>query len=337
MMLQQPTAWLAPTARYLGQAADSLAAARLSVLIFHRVLQQPDPIFPGEVDAQRFDQLMGLMKRSFNVLTVGDAAARLKVGRLPARALAITFDDGYADNAEIALPILQSHGLKASFFVATGFLDGGRMWNDTVIETIRAAQATSLDLSGFGFGTVDIRSADQRRQVIGSLLSKIKYLSLLERQDGLQHLMAAAGVSDLPGNLMMRSDQVQQLHRAGMEIGGHTVNHPILRVLPDAQARSEIEQGKQTLESLIGAPVDVFAYPNGKPDQDYDQRHRDMVQALGFKAALTTAPGVATAQSPHFELPRFSPWDRSPTRWLGRLWAQRLSRQQHARALTSTV
>lgn len=335
--MQRSESWLAPAARHLGQAADALSAPRLSVLIFHRVLQQPDPIFPGEMDARRFDGLMGLLSRSFNVLTVGDAAAKLKRGNLPARAVAITFDDGYADNEAIALPILQRHGLKASFFVATGFLDGGRMWNDTVIETVRAAKAKTLDLSSFGLASVDIGSADQQRQAIESLLSKIKYLSLQEREDWLQRLRVIAGSPTLPNDLMMRSDQVQHLHRAGMEIGGHTVNHPILRVLPDSEARQEIQKGKQALESLIGAPVDVFAYPNGKPDKDYDQRHRDMVRELGFNVAVTTAPGVVTAESPSFEWPRFTPWDRSPTRWLGRLWAQRLRQQAHATALTAAL
>jgi peptidoglycan/xylan/chitin deacetylase (PgdA/CDA1 family) len=328
-------AWVAPWLRLAGQTAESSALPGLSVLIFHRVLPQPDPIFPGEMDAQRFDTLMALLSRSFNVLTVGDAAAKLRAGGLPPRALAITFDDGYADNEAIALPILQRHGLKASFFVATGFLDGGRMWNDTVIEAVRAAKASTLDLSPLGMSPVNISSADQRRAAIELLLSKIKYLSLQDREDWLQRLQVIAGSPGLPNDLMMRSDQVQNLHRAGMEIGGHTVNHPILRVLPDSEARSEIQEGKQTLESLIGAPVDVFAYPNGKPDKDYDQRHRDMVRQLGFKCAVTTAPGVVTADSPNFELPRFTPWDRSPTRWLSRLWVHRIRRQVHATALTN--
>ena len=326
--------WVAPLFRRAGQAVESMTTPHLSVLIFHRVLEGSDPLFPGEMDAPRFDRLMSLVSQSFNVLTVGDASIGLKKGSLPPRAMAITFDDGYADNESIALPILQRHGLKATFFVATGFLDGGRMWNDTVIETIRAASVDTLDLSSFGMGLVNLGSADQRRAVIESLLFMIKYLSLPEREDALERLRHIVGSPTLPDDLMMRSEQVRNLHRAGMEIGGHTVNHPILRVLPDFEARSEIQKGKQALESLVGAPVDVFAYPNGKPDKDYDQRHRDMVRELGFKCAVTTASGVGTEKSPSFELPRFTPWDRSPTRWLGRLWAQRLRRQAHATALT---
>ena len=71
---------------------------------------------------------------------------RLQQGRLPPRALAITFDDGYADNRTVAAPLLERHGLPCTFFVATGFLDGGRMWNDTLIETVRRAPGQTLDL-----------------------------------------------------------------------------------------------------------------------------------------------------------------------------------------------
>ena len=118
-------------------ASPAGTKARLQVLIFHRVLPVPDPLFPDEVDARRFDELCGWLKGWFNMLSLDDAVARIKTGTLPTRAACITFDDGYADNYQVALPILRRHGLTATFFVATGFLDGGRMWNDTVIESVR--------------------------------------------------------------------------------------------------------------------------------------------------------------------------------------------------------
>jgi peptidoglycan/xylan/chitin deacetylase (PgdA/CDA1 family) len=64
----------------------------------------------------------------------------------------ITFDDGYADNVEVALPILLRYEIAADFFVSTGFLDGGRMWNDTVIEAFRATPLDRVDLGDFGLG-----------------------------------------------------------------------------------------------------------------------------------------------------------------------------------------
>ena len=315
---------LAGLARGAVGLADAVTTRRVSILIFHRVLPQADPLFPGEMHAARFDRLMGILARGFNVLTLGQALALRAEDRLPPRALVITFDDGYADNADVALPILQRHGLRATFFVSSGFLDGGRMWNDTVIEAVRASAAGALPAGLFGLAALPLGTPDDRRKAIEALLGKLKYLTLGEREASLRQLLAAFGNPHLPHGLMMRSNQVLQLHAAGMEIGGHTVHHPILRVLPDTEARAEIAEGRERLQAVIDAPVSVFAYPNGRPGQDYDARHVAMVRQLGFSGAVSTSPGAALGTDDAFELPRFTPWDRSTVRWVGRLMYQRL-------------
>lgn len=296
-----------------------LASPRLSILIFHRVHARADDIFPHEPDAARFERLMRLVARSFRVMTLGEALTCLTQGSLPPRALVITFDDGYADNAEIALPILQHHGLTASFFVSTGFLDGGRMWNDSVIECLRSCRHKEIDLETFGLGICSLAGATERRCVIEALLPRIKYLSLAEREEAIGQLQQICGVTELPTNLMMRSEQVREMHCAGMEIGAHTVNHPILTTLIPSHAEYEISEGRSKLQSIIDAPVDIFAYPNGKPGRDYDHTHASLVKTLGFRGAVTTAPGVGKSGDDLFQLPRFTPWDDSLTSWATRL------------------
>ncbi len=318
--------------RGVAAVQDSVGAPRLSILIFHRVLAEPDPLFPGEMDARRFDRLCAMLARDYRVLTLGQAVALRGQRRLPARALCITFDDGYADNATIALPILQRHGLVASFFVSTGFLDGGRMWNDTVIECLRRSRAEAVDLSAHDWGRWPLRSSTERRAAIDAVLPRIKYQPLDAREPLLQALAAAAGRPALPDDLMMRSDQVRELADAGMEIGGHTVRHPILTELPDEQARAEIREGRDRLQQITGREVGVFAYPNGGPDRDYDQRHVAMVKDLGFCAAVSTATGVVAGDADPYQLPRFTPWDRSDARWTLRLLANRLGPTGHQRA-----
>jgi peptidoglycan/xylan/chitin deacetylase (PgdA/CDA1 family) len=140
---------LPPLQSKLLQAAGTLASRRgpasLLVLIYHRVLPTRDPLLPDEPDAADFSAQMDLIGRNFRVLPLREAVQRLRSGDLPARSVSITFDDGYANNCEVALPILRERGIPATVFVATGFLNGGRMFNDTVIEAIRRAGA-ELDL-----------------------------------------------------------------------------------------------------------------------------------------------------------------------------------------------
>lgn len=291
------------------------AGARLSVLIFHRVLPAPDPLFPDEIDAARFTQVCAWARQWFQVLALDEAISQLREGRLPARALAITFDDGYADNHDIALPILQRAGLTATFFVTTGFLDGGRMWNDTLIEAVRGTRRELLDLSHVGvpgLSTLPMGTTAQRRAAIPQLIRACRYLPPAERARAVEAVARAAD-APLPDDLMMRHTQVQALHRAGMGVGGHTVSHPILARLQPADAQREIEGGKARLEELLQARVPLFAYPNGRPDEDFRAEHAEMVRAAGFDAAVTTAWGSARADSHPFQLPRFTPWDRN--RW----------------------
>lgn len=292
---------------------------RLSVLTFHRVLAQPDRLRYGEPDVQQFDRMMRLISASFVVLQMRQAIELIKQNDLPRRALVISFDDGYADNAKLALPVLLRHGLVATFYVSTGFLNGGRMWNDSVIESIRGCTSERLDLGFLGLEEMHLPDDDARRSVIAVLLHRIKYLKLQERDAAVERLRIACGSPQLPSDLMMNPEQVRQLALAGMEVGGHTVSHPILTSLSRPEAEDEIRSGKQALEAMIQSSVSTFAYPNGKPDKDYDNSHVDIVKSLGFSGAVSTAKGVAAYGDDLFQLPRISPWGATVAVWAFRL------------------
>lgn len=288
--------------------------ARLSILIFHRVLSKIDLLCPDEPDVSRFDEIMGWVDKWFQVLPLDRAVRQLRAGTLPARAAAITFDDGYADNATNALPILKRHGMRATFFVATSFLDGGRMWNDTLIEALRVCQADSLDLSEEGFGCLKLGSIADRQVAIKSMLGRVKYLDPDKRNEVVAWVQRRANVV-LPDDMMMTSSQVIELRDAGMQIGAHTLTHPILTSLSDDEALAEIKASKVALETLLCEPVSLFAYPNGKPGKDYLGKHVEMVRRAGFSAAVSTAVGVSSAATDLFQLPRFTPWDRTRLRY----------------------
>jgi peptidoglycan/xylan/chitin deacetylase (PgdA/CDA1 family) len=288
--------------------------ARLSVLIFHRVLPQIDPLFPDEMHTRRFEELCGWMAAWFNVLPLDQAAAHLKAGTLPARAACITFDDGYADNYHIALPILQRHGLTATFFISTDFLDGGRMWNDSIIETVRTYPLPSLDLTSLGLGVHSVSSIDNKRAAIAALIGQIKYRPVEQRVSITEQLAKLADVQ-LPNDLMMKSSEVKTMRQSGMQIGAHTASHPILARLTDGQARQEIEGSKLFLEQLLGERVGLFAYPNGKPGEDYTPQTVDVVRSLGFDAAVSTQGGASGMGDDLLQIRRFTPWDTSRLRF----------------------
>ena len=310
------TAWFAGSLANL--AAPAGPRGRLSILIYHRVLPAVDPLFPSEMDSAAFDCHMKFLAGSFNVLPLSEAVEKLARGSLPSRAACVTFDDGYADNAEVALPILQRYGICATFFIASGFLDGGWMFNDGVIESVRGARGSSLDLSEVGCGELDVSTNPARRQAIATILASVKYLPQAARDAKVGRIIELAAVGR-PAGLMMRSEQVRALHAAGMEIGGHTVTHPILARLDPAAARDEIARGKEQLEGIIRAPVTLFAYPNGKPATDYACEHVAMVRELGFKGAVSTSWGVGTRDADPYQLPRVTPWGATPARFTLRL------------------
>ncbi|MDL1866023.1 polysaccharide deacetylase family protein [Betaproteobacteria bacterium PRO4] len=291
--------------------------AKLSIAIYHRVLPEPD-FLTGEGGIADFEKGLGYLARNFHILPLAEAANHLRNGTLPNRAACITFDDGYADNAEIALPLLQKYGLPATFFIAAGFLDGGRMWNDTVIESVRLARGDQLDLSAIDLGNHDIATLEQRRKTLNLLIGKLKYLPHGTRASQIEKLRTLISAK-LPDNLMMTSAQVRQLHDAGMEIGGHTLTHPILASIDETAARMEITKGKAKLEAITGTPLRLFAYPNGKPGKDYLSAHVEMVKDAGFEAAVSTAWGAARQDSDLFQLPRFTPWDKSEWRYVLRM------------------
>lgn len=281
-----------------------------------------------------FDRLCASLARFFNVMSLGAVGEAIRTqGRLPDRAVVLTFDDGFADNAEIAAPILARHGLTASVFVTTGYLDGGIMFNDAVVEALRTARRDTLDLAALGIdleGKRSLNRLEERVQLKGELLRAFKYRSVEERL----RLAATLGEllnADPAPSLMMRPAQVKQMADEGFEIGGHTVTHPILATLPPGDAAQEIREGREQLEAIIQRPVVSFAYPNGRPNQDYDLHHVSALEVAGFKQAVTTAYGTARSDDDLLQLPRLTCWDRRALtfvpRMLGHYWRGRRGRQ----------
>jgi peptidoglycan/xylan/chitin deacetylase (PgdA/CDA1 family) len=289
----------------------------VSILTYHQVLPQLDDMRPMETTVSEFEWQMELLSKHFNPISLSDALTLLEYGELPDRAVCVTFDDGYANNEELAMPILTRLGIPATVFVSTDFLNGGRMWNDSVIEALRIAEGEELDLTLAGLGCYPILSIEERRKAAGVIIREIKHWPPEKRAEAVASIEAMVG--SLPTNMMMTDDQVRSLNKNGIDIGAHTKSHPILSTLELDSAREEVVGSKQYLESILGGEVRCFAYPNGRPGIDYRMEHRDIVEIAGFDAAVSTNWGVASSLSDKWQLPRFTPWDKTPLRFMVRL------------------
>ena len=287
---------------------------RVVIVNYHRVLAAPSPFLRSEPDIDIFTWQMELLARCFNVLSLREALAAVDAGRVPPRAVCITFDDGYRSVHDLALPVLRRLGLPATVFVSSGYVDGRTMWNDRIVEAVETLPAEELDLAEFGLGVYSLRSMPERAATLGTLTEASKYLPPQERSRLVGRLQTLVGERASEG-LMLTPEMVVNLDRHGIEIGAHTVSHPILTSLDDASAMQEIRDGKRELEELIGKPVTLFAYPNGKVGKDFDGRHVAMVREAGFQAAFTTAVGAFTRHHDRFQLPRSRPWDETPFRF----------------------
>ena len=188
-------------------------------------------------------------------------------------------------------------------------------------------------LQGGGAGSFELATAYQRRVALEAVIAEVKYLAVDARLAAVREIARLLEVP-LPTELMMSSSDVRAMHQAGMQIGAHTVSHPILATLAPEAARREMSESKAFLENLIREPVSLFAYPNGMPGVDFNAGNVALARELGFEAAFSTARGAATARTDPFQIPRFTPWDRSRLRFCARmlstLWASRRGTPQLA-------
>jgi phosphatidylinositol alpha-1,6-mannosyltransferase len=289
------------------------ATGRLSILMFHKIPVLSDPLVRDEMNLGRFERILDFLVDHANVLPLSEAVVAMRQGALPARTVALTFDDGYAEWIDNVSPALRKRKLPATFFVTTDTLGGEPLWHERITSAVRALPDSGVILP-YGFGNYgDLRSADTRSLLVSALQERFKYAPLPERLAAIEQLEAQAC---RPLALPKRFDagSVRDLHSQGFEIGAHTVHHPILNECTAAQARNEIGGSREQLEAIIGGRIESFAYPNGRPGEDYSAAHVAMVKACGYTNAVTTSGGAASASSDMFQLPRFSPWGDSEER-----------------------
>lgn len=286
---------------------QGLSRGKLTILMYHQVFPQRDPMRPTEPDAATFDWQMQLISRYFKPLSLTEAVQRLQNNTLPANAICVTFDDGYLNNLTVAQPILAKYKIPATVYVATAFSDGDNMWNDRIQDLCADPQRTTLQISE---QCISLNDWPARIKAAQHLIKQFKYLPVATRLQAVSDLYRLNNADEYPSRMMSKT-QIKQLAATGVTIGAHTHNHPILKSLTMQEQQDELLRCKTELEQCLQMPIQHFAYPNGVEGRDFDETTVQLVAKADFVSAVVTNRGYSTANSHLLKLKRFAPWDGS--------------------------
>jgi peptidoglycan/xylan/chitin deacetylase (PgdA/CDA1 family) len=293
------------------------------VLMFHNVGHpESTDYLPGhmKIGEARLERLLELLARGgYRTLTVGSLVEAFEAGETPDDAVALTFDDGYRDNHDRLLPILQRRGATATVFVQTGPMKGRLNWLHHYFWVLhgigphRLAEGIAKQIERKHL-QADLRSLPADEVAAEYQLKRLlKYeVSAEERDRVLAEAFAEIGGDDarLAAAVYLGPQECRALDDAGVEIGAHTVNHLVLSSLDATKQRLEIEGSLRDLESWLGHSVASFAYPYGR-SWDFNEDTLGILRELGFASAITAMPGLNDADTPRLELRRFAVNDDS--------------------------
>lgn len=296
-----------------------LRRPRALVLCYHRVRTEEDPLNLS-VQPLRFREQM---ERLTSLADVVPASEIMDRGRRPR--VAITFDDGYADNFETAAPILVDAGAPATFFFTSFAIDGtGEFWwellDHLVLEAEPTTQHLELDLGGRSI-RVDVASDSDRRRAHAFLNEHLITCDPDEQQRILADVQLQTGGRTDPcdAHRKITEQQVRELvAHEGFELGGHTISHPVLAKLDRSQQEQEISGNRERMSALAGYPVTAFAYPYGHAAA-FDQVAVEAARSAGYERAYTTSPRRVTRWTDALRIPRHVVFDWDGDEFVARI------------------
>jgi len=283
------------------------------VLRYHRVVEDGAPVPPLAVTASEFDAQIAFLKKRCRVVSASEIVDEPGAG-----AVAITFDDGYRDNHDVALPILRQHGLTATFFVTTDWIETDRiLWWDALHKYLTLASEAGAPPAGGEALPDDVKQilAEARlnspEAVMATEAAVGRALRALDEPPEeldvrVEQIADVYGLDEIgaEGCEPMTWDQVRALQEAGMAIGSHTTDHARLATVPAERVFESLEKSKERIEEELGEAVDLLAYPAGSYDDDVI----DLVAEAGYRGAFTTDVGGIHASTHPLALPRVNVW-----------------------------
>ena len=274
-----------------------LNKTKVLIVTYHRFSKEEDG---RSTSMKAFAEQLDHLKNHYSVLSLTELGDCLNNGKqLPLRAAAITIDDGFRDFYDIAFPQLHERGLPATLFVITDFVEQKTwLWTDKlrylVSQLPDGPTSLSFEKHDLTFNLDGSLSRYQAADRINSILKKLpetkKNAAIKQIAETLKIVLPEKPPAEYAA---VTWDQVREMSRGGIEIGSHTVTHPILPNVDDEQLRHELVDSKIKLEHELGGPVTLFCYPNGS----YDERVEAAVREAGYKVAVTTIPRLNDQRS----------------------------------------
>lgn len=283
-------------------------SSHLAILRYHAVVDPANCWYASPdicVSSDAFAAHVEYLARHYRVLRLDDAVATLAAGRrLPAGAVAITFDDGYADNLEAART-LHRHGLTATFYMTAGCIaDQQPFWPSEVRYLLARLNGRQVRLThDEGVLELAVPPGGDWSRLARGVNALFKSVTIAQRERLRHELRTAVAAPPMPA-VMLTWDEVREMHALGMTIGCHTLTHANLPSAGIADATHEILVARDRLREEVGAPVTMFSYPNGGALRYFSDELKKVVRDGGFTAATTSRNGFATSASDMFALER---------------------------------
>lgn len=269
---------------YYRQRLSQIEFPGVAILCYHGVRendQESAPFNELHVTRRTFEQHCRLLSGSCTPISLDDMrAARAGTRPLPARPVMVTFDDGYRGVLDHALPVLEQYGIPAVVFTcSTPVLHGRHFWFDVLSNRAGEEAVLAAKLAPYAAW----------RELVASIDTPA--------QPSEQHRPLTPG-------------ELRQLGASPLvEIGGHTMSHPTLALMPRDEQRREIDGCRRDLQAAIGKPIDAFAYPYGGVMTDYAADTTALVREAGFTMAFTTGAAFAALDGDAYQIPRFTMLD----------------------------
>ena len=316
---------------HLVRFLNNLFGKRLTILTFHRVANsngkfQNNGLPSISIAVNNFNLLIKFLKKHYHIISVEEYLTSIENRKkLPRNSMILTFDDGYKEVLDYALPRLGKFKLPAVLFVPTRVIDeGGCFWWDVLYLLCSNSPNIQFDkkdliapsVSNY-LNKIDSRPSSSRSKEIYDLIENLLNCPEETRLKVVKYIFEIYENMDAKPILaptVLKWEDVKKLHASQVEIGSHTISHRFLSTVAEQEVRDDLAGSKKKLENVLNSKVRCFAYPGGR----YNDKIVEMVEAAGYTCAFTTNPGVNSIDENPYQLKRINIWDGTVTKANGK-------------------